>query len=820
LAIASLLIAALLAGGCEPKPSAEVAAALEGDGNSESSANSGDASSAKVLLDEVAARYAEAKFYDDAGELYVEAQAEGRKQAYPPAPYAVAFERPNRVRLQVLSTQLVSDGKNLHGAIATLENQVLALAAPASLELGHFKSDEILRDSLAGGLDDAFLPQLQLLLGAKALPGFGDAAKPTMLGEAKIGDETLKRVAVNGDSGTTTYWIDPATKLIKRIEFPTDKIIEQQGEGVESLKIWADFKNARFDAPIDAKAFQFELPPSAQLVKRFLSPPPVAPPALLGQPIEEFSFDNLQDGTIDNQAVSGKIVVFDFWATWCGWCFRGFPNLQKVYDKFAEEDRIALFAVSTDEANVTDDQVRQSIEQQKLKFPLARDRKQFSESVFDVQGLPTLVVLDGKGVVQYMHIGFDPDLEANLSDVLQRLLDGEDVAAKELEKHQRERQEYEQQLNDALVGSTATYEVPPTEVAERSEPENFELTAAWTNEEIVLPGNLVAVATSDPAKLYVLSGSRNIVELDAEGKQVAEHKLNLPEQVGVSTIRTGVDASGRRYFAVFANTQQQVFLFDEKWEQLWAYPDSKHSGLSDVQFADLAKDGQLKLYVSYWGVVGVQEVTLEGSRSWSNRQLENVTRMAVFQPSLEEQLRLLCVNGRDFVLPIDAAGKALPEFRIEGQSLYAIFADELDGLIPQELCALSTGSIGVFTAVGLSDKGSIQWTYDLPRGVHAQPVEIVQTAILPTANAADAVDADGGRNDGETNSAIDRCQRVWMVAGCDGSIHFLSASGKLVDKFNSGEELTGLASLVVGEQPMLVVATGKKVSAFRVTEKK
>jgi hypothetical protein len=310
------------------------------------------------------------------------------------------------------------------------------------------------------------------------------------------------------------------------------------------------------------------------------------------------------------------------------------------------------------------------------------------------------------------------------------------------------------------------------------------------------------------------------VELDAAGKQVAEFNLNLPEQVGVSTIRTAMDATGRRYFAVFANTQQQVFLFDENWEQLWAYPDSKHSGLSDVQFADLAKGGQLKLYVSYWGVVGVQEVTLTGSRSWSNRQLENVTRMAVFQPSLEDELRLLCVNGRDYVLPIDAAGKALPEFRIEGQSLYAIFADELDGLIPQELCALSTGSIGVFTAVGLSDKGSIQWTYDLPRGVHAQPVEIVQTAILPTANAADAVDADGGRNDGETNSAIDRCQRVWMVAGCDGSIHFLSASGKLVDKFNSGEELTGLASLVVGEQPMLVVATGKKVSAFRVTEKK
>ena len=34
------------------------------------------------------------------------------------------------------------------------------------------------------------------------------------------------------------------------------------------------------------------------------------------------------------ETLSGKVVVIDFWATWCGWCFKGLPNLQQVYDNY------------------------------------------------------------------------------------------------------------------------------------------------------------------------------------------------------------------------------------------------------------------------------------------------------------------------------------------------------------------------------------------------------------------------------------------------------------------------------------------------------
>ena len=56
----------------------------------------------------------------------------------------------------------------------------------------------------------------------------------------------------------------------------------------------------------------------------------------------------------------------------------------------------------------------------------------------------------------------------------------------------------------------------------------------------------------------------------------------------------------------------------------------------------------------------------------------------------------------------------------------------------------------------------------------------------------------------------------WLLAGCDGSIHVLGADGKLIDKFNYGAEICGLAAVEIDGKPALVVATPGGVEAWRV----
>jgi hypothetical protein len=264
----------------------------------------------------------------------------------------------------------------------------------------------------------------------------------------------------------------------------------------------------------------------------------------------------------------------------------------------------------------------------------------------------------------------------------------------------------------------------------------------------------------------------------------------------VSTLRTAADADGNRYFAAFANTQQQVFLYDGSWKKLLAYPDSQQAGLSDVQLGDLAGNGQPELILGYWGVVGIQAVGLNGERVWSNRQLENVTRMAITDANSEGTRRLLCVNGRDFIAQIDAAGKVTGEVKVPGKSLYALFNAELDGAAPAEMLALSSGELGAMSALGLAEDGKVLWEYALPRGLHAQPIELVSAGVLP---GVDGV-----------------ASNVWILAGADGSVHFLAADGELIDKFNYGEELTGIATAIVDGKPMLIVASTKSLSGWNI----
>ena len=154
---------------------------------------------------------------------------------------------------------------------------------------------------------------------------------------------------------------------------------------------------------------------------------------------------------------------------------------------------------------------------------------------------------------------------------------------------------------------------------------------------------------------------KSLAEVGLDGKLLARHKLNLAPEEFIGCLRAAAGADGRRYVVAFFWLQQRCHVLDENWNTVADYPQdalqNPHSGITDVQLGDLDGNGRLRMFVSYAGVVGVQGVTLDGKRLWSNRATANVSSLAVGGPAADGRRELFCANGGESLVALDAQGK-------------------------------------------------------------------------------------------------------------------------------------------------------------------
>lgn len=108
-----------------------------------------------------------------------------------------------------------------------------------------------------------------------------------------------------------------------------------------------------------------------------------------------------------------KPVLMDVWATWCGPCKREIPYLVELHKNYKDEVVFVGVSVDTDK-----EAVKRFVSSAGIKYTIALDPKASRiGSSYEVEGYPTLYLIDKQGVVRYVHAGFYSDKDAQKREI-------------------------------------------------------------------------------------------------------------------------------------------------------------------------------------------------------------------------------------------------------------------------------------------------------------------------------------------------------------------------------------------------------------------
>src|SRR5262249_55416203 len=136
--------------------------------------------------------------------------------------------------------------------------------------------------------------------------------------------------------------------------------------------------------------FTFRPPQGVSRVDRFQQPgmtESVSP--LVGKPAQDFTLSDLSGRKQRLSALKGKVVLLDFWATWCGPCRRELPTIAKLHRELAAKG-LAVVAVNVGEPHAT---VSGFVKQNQLAIPVWLDSNTEVSSKYSASSIPTLVVI-------------------------------------------------------------------------------------------------------------------------------------------------------------------------------------------------------------------------------------------------------------------------------------------------------------------------------------------------------------------------------------------------------------------------------------------
>jgi peroxiredoxin len=140
---------------------------------------------------------------------------------------------------------------------------------------------------------------------------------------------------------------------------------------------------------------------------------------LINNPAPDFAANSVNGkGRAAVKASSGKVLIVDFWATWCEPCKKSFPKLQELFVKY-KASGMDLIAVSEDDENSGIPDFGNTFG---AKFPLVWDDGKSIAAKWKPGSMPSTFIVDKKGIVRFVHSGYHDGEEAEIEKEVKSLL--------------------------------------------------------------------------------------------------------------------------------------------------------------------------------------------------------------------------------------------------------------------------------------------------------------------------------------------------------------------------------------------------------------
>jgi thiol-disulfide isomerase/thioredoxin len=143
------------------------------------------------------------------------------------------------------------------------------------------------------------------------------------------------------------------------------------------------------------------------------------PPGSTIGPAPEMAIVTQQGGRTALSDLRGKVVLIDFWATWCGPCRMSIPGIQKLYTKYRDRGFEVLgVALERDDGS----QIPAFVKEMGMTYPVGMPAQRELVNGYDPRSIPLMVLVDRAGNIQWRQEGFSRDIEAEIESRVTNLL--------------------------------------------------------------------------------------------------------------------------------------------------------------------------------------------------------------------------------------------------------------------------------------------------------------------------------------------------------------------------------------------------------------
>ena len=132
----------------------------------------------------------------------------------------------------------------------------------------------------------------------------------------------------------------------------------------------------------------------------------------------DFTLKSLEGPNLRLEEYRGQVVLINFWASWCGPCRQEMPILDRLHQRY-EDTGFAVLGVNVEGEAAPAQEI---VDKTNVTFPILIDDGQKVSDMYNLQAMPTTVVVDRDGVVRYIHPGYKPGDEAKYVEVVKKLI--------------------------------------------------------------------------------------------------------------------------------------------------------------------------------------------------------------------------------------------------------------------------------------------------------------------------------------------------------------------------------------------------------------